>query len=93
MDAECMGDRTTCPDLVGAVVIERRVIDMQIREHCGLWSQACAKLNFTTGECVIYLPRRSTKELRRHERNHCRGWNHPEPDSKYWIPMPEAINE
>lgn len=88
MDYDCKGEWILCEDLLGFRVEEVRTLsESLIREKCGIGATGCAKINFTTGECVIYMPKRANRELRMHERNHCRGWAHDEDDYKVWFPM------
>lgn len=88
MDYDCNGEREMCDDLLGFRVEEVRTFnDRLIDEKCGRDITACAKVNFTTGECIIYMPKRTPREVRMHERNHCRGWAHPDYDNATWFPM------
>lgn len=88
MDYDCNGEREYCEDLLGFRVEEVRTMrDRTIDEQCGYGTQACAKLNFTTGVCTIYMPRRVSINVRYHERNHCRGWQHAPGGHYTWFPM------
>ena len=88
MDYDCNGEREYCADLLGFRVEEvRTALDGEINEQCGHGVQACAKLNFTTGVCTIYMPRRVNVNVRRHERNHCKGWQHKPGQNHTWFPM------
>lgn len=88
MDYDCNGERSLCPDLINFEVQEvRTTSQQQLWAQCGRFTHGCAQLNFTTGECVIYMPRNASRETRMHERNHCRGWTHPADNHREWYPM------
>ena len=88
MDYDCNGEKSLCEDLLGFRVEEVRTFSEQLIDRkCGMGVTACAKVNFTTGVCTIYMPKRATRETRMHERNHCRGWAHPDYNNTDWFPM------
>lgn len=94
---DCEESLAACPDLVGA-----QIEIVRSRNYPALCEpfvkipvdgiDGCAVLNITRGTCTIYIGFRSTPEIRRHERAHCRGYSHSynRRTQKYeWYPTPE----
>ena len=86
-----------CPDLVGATIIEHRVVDPSY--SCDSFVNVpvdgvdgCMQLNITTGVCTIYVGFKADLATRNHEMSHCHGWQHTwnRLTHRYeWFPMPE----
>lgn len=91
-------DKTLCPDLVGAKVDVNvvKADDLPIVCKQSFDIEGCSTLNITRRTCVIHVTK-STEHLL-HEMNHCRGWNHYQPENlltrtyKYaWHPYDEVL--
>ena len=92
-------EKTVCPDLVGATVIEHRVRNPE--KPCDRYVtvpaeglDGCAALNLTTGICTIYMERNPSRATIRHEYSHCMGWQHnwdPQRRRYEWFPMEQVL--
>lgn len=89
--AECSNaHETACEDLIGAEVTFEQVRKTEFRKTCGVQAEACAVLNVTTKQCIIYYYTRFLdSHIVDHELNHCRGWFHQSDDrstySRPWV--------
>ena len=79
MDLCYFAETQLCEDLLNfKEVIEFKTEAQLVRVCKDFEIVACAKIDFTNKTCTIYLSnsRGLASSSLRHERNHCRGWDH-----------------